>query len=78
MKSTFRLDFLCLENVIVECKAVTKLTNEHRAQLFNYLRLTEVKAGILVNFAPAYIELERYFYDPETKNILTYKEDIIS
>lgn len=29
--------------------------------------------GILVNFAPAYMEVERYFYDPDTNSILTYK-----
>ena len=28
--------------------------------------------GILVNFAAAFLELERYFYDPATDEILTY------
>jgi len=78
MKATFRLDFLCLKNVIVECKAVTKLSNEHRAQLFNYMRLTKIKAGILVNFAPTFMEVERYFFDKENDNILTYTGEIIS
>lgn len=78
MKATFRLDFLCLWNVIVECKAVTKLSNEHRAQLFNYMRLTKTKAGILVNFAPAFMEVERYFFDAETNEIQTYTGEVIS
>ena len=72
MSSTFRLDFVCLKNIIIECKAVTKLNTEHRAQLFNYMRLTKLRMGILVNFSPAYMELERYLYDPETDEILTY------
>ena len=78
MNATFRLDFLCLKNVIVECKAVGKLSNEHRSQLFNYMRLTKTKAGILVNFAPAFMEVERYFFDPETNEILTYTGEVIS
>ena len=77
MNATFRLDFLCLANVIVECKAVSKLTNEHRAQLFNYMRLTKIRAGVLANFSPIFMELERYFYDPETNEILTYNGETI-
>ena len=72
MSSTFRLDFVCLKNIIIECKAVAKLNTEHRAQLFNYMRLTKLRMGILVNFSPTYMELERYLYDPETDEILTY------
>ena len=60
-------------SVIIECKAVSKLNADHRAQLFNYMRLTKLRMGILVNFSPAYMEIERYFYDPISKDILTYK-----
>lgn len=71
MNATYRLDFLCKDDIIVECKAVEQLTGNHRAQLFNYMRLLKKPCGILVNFAPRRLELERYFYDEETKNILT-------
>ena len=77
MEATFRLDFLCLMQVVVECKAVEKLTNEHRAQLYNYMRITKKRAGVLVNFAPAYMELERYLYDPDTNEIMTFKGETI-
>ena len=73
MEAIFRMDFVCLGNIIIECKAVNMLTANHRAQLFNYMRLTKLKMGILVNFAPAYMEIERYFYDSSTNSILTYK-----
>ena len=36
--------------VIVEIKAVSALTDEHRAQLMNYLRATGLKVGLLINF----------------------------
>ena len=73
MESTFRLDFTCLNMIIIECKAVNKLTNEHRAQLFNYMHLTKYRMGILVNFSPSHMEIERYFYDPDKDEIVTYK-----
>ena len=41
----------CYGKIIVEIKAVSELTKEHRAQLLNYLRLTKCKMGLLVNFA---------------------------
>ena len=70
LKSEFRVDFLCKNDIVVECKSVSELINVHRAQLHNYLRLTKSTCGILVNFFPDYFELERYFYDDEQRVIL--------
>ena len=78
MESTFRLDFICIKNIIIECKAVSNLCPEHRAQLFNYMRLTKMKMGILVNFASTYLEIERYFYDPDTNDVLTYNGEVLT
>lgn len=71
MEAIYRIDFLCKDSIIVECKALENLTQNHRAQLFNYMRLSKATCGILVNFAPKYMEIERYFYDTERKVILT-------
>ena len=70
MDSLFRLDFLCKDDIIVECKAVPELIKVHRAQLFNYMKLLKKSCGILVNFLPPTIDYERYFYDDESKQIL--------
>jgi GxxExxY protein len=43
-------DFMCYEKIIVELKAVTQLTDEHRAQLLNYLKATGYRLGLLANF----------------------------
>ena len=43
-------DFICYDKVIVELKAVSKITDEHRAQLQNYLHATGLRVGLLVNF----------------------------
>ena len=45
--SHIRVDFVCKENIIVECKAVAEVLPIHRAQLFSYLRITEYPCGIL-------------------------------
>lgn len=73
MQASFRVDFICKQDVVVECKAVLELTNEHRAQLFNYMRLLGLPCGILVNFSPRFMQIERYFYDSELKKVVTTK-----
>lgn len=50
LKHCFRADFLCFENIIVEIKAVSLLTGEHRAQVMNYLHAGRFQLGLLVNF----------------------------
>lgn len=77
MAAEYRLDFLCEENIIIECKSVQKLSQEHRAQLFNYMRLTQKPVGILVNFAPSYAEIERYFLDSEEQVIYDSNGNIL-
>jgi len=46
----YRQDFVCYGKIIVELKAVSAITNEHRAQVFNYLKATGFRVGLLVNF----------------------------
>jgi GxxExxY protein len=46
----FRCDFLVDSRVIVECKAVSALTEIDEAQLLNYLKVTDLQVGLLINF----------------------------
>ena len=71
MSATYRLDFLCKGDIVVECKAVPELNATLRAQLFNYMRLLKAPCGIIVNFYPKFYKLERYFFNPETQELLT-------
>jgi GxxExxY protein len=50
LKSRFKPDFICHEKIILEIKAVSGLTDDHRAQVQNQLRATGMKLGLLVNF----------------------------
>lgn len=43
-------DFYCHSSIVLEIKAVSNLTDEHRAQVINYLKATESRLGLLVNF----------------------------
>jgi GxxExxY protein len=45
-----RLDFIVADRVIVELKAVDRLSEVHSAQLICYLKVTGHKLGILINF----------------------------
>ena len=47
-----------------------RLTPDHRAQLFNYMRLSRSVIGILANFAPKSAVVERYFLNKETNEIV--------
>jgi GxxExxY protein len=50
LRSTYQPDVICFDKIVVELKAVSKLTDEHRAQLHNYLKATGLRLGLLVNF----------------------------
>jgi len=50
LKQVYIPDFICFDQIIVEIKAVSKLTDEHRAQVHNYLKATGLRLGLLVNF----------------------------
>ena len=45
-----RLDILVEEKVIIEIKSVEELSKIHYKQLLTYLKLSDKKVGILVNF----------------------------
>lgn len=50
LKHNYTPDLLCFEKIVVELKAAKCLTDEHRAQVLNYLKVTGHQLAILVNF----------------------------
>ena len=46
----FIADIVCYSQIIIELKAVSKINDQHKAQLLNYLSITNMKLGLLVNF----------------------------
>ena len=77
LNAKYRLDFCCMNLAIVECKAVDSLTSDHRAQLFNYMRLTKKPIGVLVNFAQKSAVVERYFYNDKSNEICDVNGEVL-
>jgi GxxExxY protein len=50
MHNAYRLDLLVEDKVIIELKSVDVLNKVHHKQLITYLKLSDMKLGILVNF----------------------------
>ena len=50
LKQTYKPDFICYGKIIVEIKALSATTGEHKAHVLNYLKATREKLGLLVNF----------------------------
>ena len=61
LQKKYRMDIV-VGDIIVELKSVSKILEEHRAQLINYLRLTKKPVGLLVNFGERGLMCERYAY----------------
>ena len=46
----YRADFIINDKVIIEIKSVESLTDIHMAQVLTYLKLSECKVGLIINF----------------------------
>lgn len=43
-------DLVCYQSIILELKALSATTGEHKSQVLNYLKATGIRLGLLVNF----------------------------
>ncbi len=60
LKTHYFADFLCYGSVILELKTVDALLPIHKAQLIHYLRITDIKKGLLVNFKSDSLDYHRF------------------
>ncbi len=65
MEKRYKMDIV-VGDIVVELKSVADLTPVHRAQLFNYMRLTRKPVGLLVNFGASSLQGERYAFIEDT------------
>ena len=59
----YQPDFTCYEEIIVEIKAMDKLSGIDHALIINYLKATKFKVGLLINFGSKSLEHKRFVYN---------------
>lgn len=59
LKKTYRADFLCYNEIILEIKSVNFLSESLYKQTLNYLKATNKKLGILINFGEQSLKYKR-------------------
>jgi GxxExxY protein len=56
-------DLICYNSVLIELKAVEKLSGKEESQIINYLKATGIKVGVLINFGSKNkLEWKRFVY----------------
>ena len=61
LKANYIADVVCFDQIIVELKALERLSGREKAQLLNYLKATGMQVGLLINFGSSgKLEWKRY------------------
>ena len=60
LQKEYEADFLCYDCIIVEIKAIEKITEIEEAQVLNYLNAAKLPLGLIVNFGAPKLEWKRY------------------
>ena len=74
LEKTYFADFY-YKGIVIELKSVQEIIPDHRAQLFNYLRITRQNRGVLFNFGEDNLHTERYLFKPEYDDFVLINQD---
>ncbi len=69
LDQTYRMDLVVNNDIILELKTVKFVDKEHRRQLFNYMHLTHIPYGMIINFGSDSLFSEWYHRDQMTGEI---------
>ena len=59
LEKKFKADFICYDDIILEIKSVSFLHENFTRQTLNYLKATNKKLGLLINFGEKYLKYKR-------------------
>ena len=63
LRKEYVADLVCYDQVIVELKALDRLSGKEQAQILNYLKATGLRVGVLINFGSSgRLEWKRYVH----------------
>ncbi len=60
LETYYRPDFICFDSVVVELKALTRLSSVEESQIIKYLKVTGHQTGLLLNFGTRSLEQRRF------------------
>ena len=68
LSKSYIADFVCYDKIVVELKALSSLSSEHKAQVLNYLKSADFELGLLINFGEYNLKYERLINKKESTN----------
>ena len=60
---TYRVDFVCFGDILVEVKALAAISGNEQAQVINYLKASGIRLGLLINFGAPRLQIKRIVFD---------------
>lgn len=68
LRCSYRADFICFETIVVEVKALSRLSRAEESQIINYLKATGLETGLLLNFGASSLEYRRFAFSESQKS----------
>ncbi len=60
LEKRYKADFVCYEKIVVELKALAQLSGNEQAKIINYLKASETRVAVLLNFGRPSLEWKRF------------------
>jgi len=62
LNCSYRPDFVCFNDIVVELKAISNAGNTEQSQVINYLKASGKKRGLLLNFGTPSLQFKRIVF----------------